>query len=115
MRRIWTRVGLALALGACSPGEKAEPQLDDAAVIASGKRVYENVCLICHAADPRERGSLGPPIAGAALPLLEAKVLRGEYPPGYQPVQPGATMPKFEFVEPKLADVAAYLASFEDE
>ena len=105
MRRRWIAAGLLLALGACSdsPG--------DAGAIESGKTVYANVCLVCHSADPRERGTLGPPVADASFELLEAKVLRGKYPPGYTPKQEGQVMPRFEYLEPKLADVAAYLAA----
>jgi mono/diheme cytochrome c family protein len=102
-------VAAACALAACS----GETRPDASAAVESGRAVYTNVCVVCHHADPRERGALGPPLAGAALELLEAKVLRGEYPPGYTPKQAGATMPRYEFVAPKLADVAAYLASVE--
>jgi mono/diheme cytochrome c family protein len=96
---------LLTAAGACS-GERAE--LDAAA--ARGRKTWENVCIACHAPDPNLDGTLGPAVAGASLELLQAKVLRGEYPPGYAPRRPGAVMPKYPYVEERLADVAAYLA-----
>jgi mono/diheme cytochrome c family protein len=100
---------LASAALACGGGEE-DGGLDAAA--ARGKTIYENVCIACHARDPRESGALGPPLAGASQELLEAKVLRGEYPPGHAPKLPSAAMPRFEYLAGSLGDVAAYLATF---
>ena len=93
---------------ACGSGEPAAG-LDAAAT--RGKLVYENVCTACHHRDPHQAGALGPELAGASLALIEAKVLRNEYPPGYPPKRPGASMPKYEYLAPNLADIAAYLAA----
>ena len=98
-------VGAALA---CGSGEQASG-LDAAA--ARGKLVYENVCTACLHRDPRQAGALGPELAGASLELIEAKVLRNEYPPGHAPKRPGASMPKYEYLAPNLGDIAAYLAT----
>jgi mono/diheme cytochrome c family protein len=98
----------ALAATACGTGEEGA-RLDAAAT--RGKAIYENVCTACHNRDPREPGALGPGLAGASLELLEAKVLRGEYPPGYVPKLPSEAMPKYEYLAGKLGDVAAYLAT----
>src|SRR5262245_31612305 len=110
------RLVCAAILGGCACATLAcgssEPQAGaDAAAAARGRTVYENVCTACHNRDPREPGALGPELVGASLALIEAKVLRNEYPPGYAPKRPGATMPKYEYLAPNLADVAAYLAS----
>lgn len=99
---------LASAALACGGGEESGG-LDAAA--ARGKTIYENVCTACHNRDPRESGALGPGVAGASLELLEAKVLRAEYPPGYAPKLPSAAMPKYEYLAGSLGDVAAYLAT----
>jgi mono/diheme cytochrome c family protein len=104
--------GIAFASLACGSGEE-EPGLDAAA--ARGRLVYENVCTACHDRDPSQPGALGPELAGASLTLIEAKVLRNEYPPGYAPKRPGATMPKYEYLAPNLADLAAYLAATGEE
>jgi mono/diheme cytochrome c family protein len=77
---------------------------------ARGKRTYDNLCIACHHPDPRQKGSLGPALAGASLELLEAKVVRGEYPPGYAPRSHTLSMPTFPYAEERLPDVAAYLA-----
>ena len=101
---------LASATLACGGGDEGEGGGVDAAA-ARGKLVYENVCTACHSRDPREDGALGPGVAGASQALLEAKVLRGEYPPGYAPKLPSATMPKYEYLAGSIGDVAAYLAT----
>lgn len=74
-----------------------------------GRQIYQNVCIACHNGDPTQPGSLGPPVAGASLALLEAKVLRGEYPAGYTPLRPSQAMPRFEYLKDRLPDLAAYL------
>ena len=99
---------IAFASLACGSSEQ-EAGLDAAA--ARGRTVYENVCTACHHRDPHQAGALGPELAGASLELIEAKVLRNEYPPGYAPKRPGASMPKYEYLAPNLADIAAYLGN----
>ena len=99
---------LACAALACGSGGE-ETGLDAAAV--RGRTVYENVCTACHHRDPRLPGALGPELAGASLELIEAKVLRNEYPPGYAPKLPSDAMPKYEYLAPNLGDMAAYLAT----
>ncbi len=94
-----------LALVACSEGG-GEPDL-----VTQGERVYQNVCIACHSADPSRDGALGPAIAGASRELLEARVLRGEYPPGYQPKRASAAMPSFPYLEDDIPALEAYLAS----
>jgi hypothetical protein len=51
---------------------------------------------------------VGPPIKGSSRALLEAKVLHGGYPPGYQPKRPTAVMPP----QPQLAGDIAALAAY---
>jgi mono/diheme cytochrome c family protein len=79
--------------------------------VARGKQIYRNVCVVCHGADPNQAGSQGPAVANASRELLEAKLLRGEYPAGYTPLRNTQQMPKFEFLEPNLDDIAAFLAN----
>jgi mono/diheme cytochrome c family protein len=96
---------LALALPACSDGG-GDP-LDPA---VRGERVYQNVCIACHSADPTRDSALGPAIAGASRELLEARVLRGEYPPGYTPKRSTGVMPPFPNLEEQIPALVAYLA-----
>jgi mono/diheme cytochrome c family protein len=98
---------LLLLAAACSDG--AESTASVSAEAQRGRQVYENVCIACHAGDPGQPGSVGPQIAGASRELLEAKVLRGEYPPGYTPVRPGQAMPRYDYLKDRIGDLAAYL------
>jgi mono/diheme cytochrome c family protein len=104
-------VAAAIFAIACSDGGDAPADADSeqAAAVKRGRQIYQNVCMACHNGDPTQPGSLGPPIAGASLALLEAKVLRGEYPPGYTPARSSQAMPRFEYLKDRLPDVAAYL------
>jgi mono/diheme cytochrome c family protein len=102
------RTGLAAALLAVACAEGSDgPQ---AGAAQRGEQVYRNVCIACHASDPTQPGSLGPPLAGASQELLEAKLLRGEYPPGYTPQRPSRAMPRLEYLKDAIPDLAAYLA-----
>lgn len=81
---------------------------------ARGQKVYQNICTTCHDADPSQDGVLGPPIAGASRELLEAKMVRGEYPPGYEPKRNTAQMPPLAYLEPYIDDLTAFLATGSD-
>ena len=109
MDQVKRRVGLAAALltlgAACSEG--SEPSAETA--VTRGERVYQNVCIACHHGDPTKDGAVGPAIAGASRELLEARVIRGVYPPGYTPKRAGGSMPAFPYLEPQIDDLAAYL------
>lgn len=97
-----------LATLACSDGEKKT----ELSAFDRGKAVYQNVCVACHNGDPTQDGSLGPAIAGSSQELLHARVIRGEYPPGYTPKRPNsAAMPKFAYLEERIPDLAVYLAA----
>ena len=100
---------LISSLLACNGGND-----ETSALVKRGKVVYDTVCAACHArANPTEDGPVGPAIVGSSLELLEAKVLRNEYPPGYVPKRDTKTMVPFPHVEPDLAALHAYLASLE--
>ena len=76
--------GSLLAFACSSSDEKALTPLAQ-----EGEKIYQNVCIACHNGVPSQDGAIGPAIAGASRELIEAKVLRGEYPPGYAPKRPG--------------------------
>lgn len=102
-------VGCALAIALASVGCAQEETVDLSEAAQRGKRIYQNVCIACHHGDPNLDGPVGPANAGASRELVEAKVIRGEYPPGYAPKRPGAVMPKFEFLADSVDDLTAYL------
>lgn len=109
--RRWTVFALLLllALGCNQGGESAD---GNAQLIKRGKVVYETSCTACHARAPAEDGPVGPAIAGSSLELLQAKVLRNEYPPGYKPKRDSNAMVALPHVEPDLPAIHAYLATF---
>ena len=74
-----------------------------------GRQVYLGQCTQCHHADPARDGPVGPAVNGASRGLIEAKVLRGEYPPGYQPKRPTKVMPPQPGLAPDIPALAAYL------
>ncbi len=110
MKRDNSRLGLALiAIVAMACAGESEESGD--AAVARGEKIYRNVCVVCHNADPNQPGPLGPDVASASRELLEARLLRGAYPAGYTPKRNTQQMPRFEFLEPNLDDIAAFLAN----
>jgi mono/diheme cytochrome c family protein len=74
-----------------------------------GRQIYLAQCTSCHASDPAQPGPLGPPVKGASPELLEARIVRGTYPPGYTPKRPSAVMQPMPNLAPSIPDLAAYL------
>ena len=94
-------VPLLFLLSACAQGG------DDAA--SRGKQVYLTECIACHHSDPVKDGPLGPAVKGSSQELLEAKVIRASYPPGYIPKRTSAVMPPMPKLAPKIPELAAFL------
>ena len=92
----------ALALVGCTQ-EKLSPEAE------RGRIVYTSQCTACHAFDPSQPGPVGPEIKGASRELLEAKVVRGSYPPGYKPKRSTVIMPPQPQVAGDIPALAAYL------
>ena len=109
---IWLRsvhlacAALLLFSTACGSAEKVP--LSQSA--KDGRAVYMSVCIACHNYDPNLDGGLGPANAGASLALLEAKVLRGEYPPGYTPKRASQAMPPLPHLADQIPALYAFLA-----
>jgi mono/diheme cytochrome c family protein len=102
------RLGLALLVAAMVGCSQGDP--DESPAVARGRKIYMNVCIQCHASDPTKDGAVGPALAGSSLELLDARVLRGEYPPGYTPKRSSGAMPQFPYLKDQIGDLAAYLA-----
>jgi mono/diheme cytochrome c family protein len=98
---------LLVAASACSEGRSDDPQ---AALAERGEQVFQIHCTACHARDPGRDGPVGPAVAGSSLALLEAKVLRNEYPAGYTPKRDTKAMIPLVHLEAELPALAAYLA-----
>ena len=104
MRRARTLLGAvaAVALAACGR-EPLSPEAE------RGRQVYLSQCTACHASDPAQPGPVGPAVKGASRELLEAKVLRGTYPPGYTPKRTTTVMPPQPQLAPEIDALAPYL------
>ena len=72
--------------------------------------MYVANCIACHNHDPALDGGIGPAVAGSSYELLEARIIRGEYPEGYTPKRDSQLMVPLPYLEPDLAALAAYLA-----
>ena len=115
------RVRLALATGgvlaALFTASCEQAKRDDAAPSAAaasierGRKVYLANCTACHNTDPGLPGAIGPAVAGSQRALIEARVLRAEYPPGYTPKRPTHAMVALPQLAGSIDDLAAYLAS----
>ena len=84
---------------------------DDTTSVERGRRVYLVNCTACHNSDPALPGTIGPDVAGSKRELIEARVLRAEYPPGYPPKRPTHAMVALPQLAGSIDDLAAYLAS----
>jgi mono/diheme cytochrome c family protein len=101
VRGVLAAVLAALAIGGCGRAGLS-PSAE------RGRQVYLAQCIACHAVDPSQPGPVGPPVKGSSRELLEAKLLRGTYPPGYKPKRSTAIMP----LQPQTASQIAALADF---
>jgi mono/diheme cytochrome c family protein len=107
--RIWL-AGLfaaASALQLWTACSRKAPAGDPA--VAEGRSLYLSHCIACHSADPARDGSLGPALKGSSLALLEARVLRGEYPPGYTPKRNTRIMVRLPLTEEDVANIHKFL------
>lgn len=96
--------------------QPSEPVVDTRTpeeLVAAGRATYAANCIACHSMNPAADGALGPSVAGASLELLEARVMRGEYPEGYTPKRPSRVMVPLPHLEARLPELAAYLQSVE--
>ena len=85
------------------------PAVGFAGDAAKGKDAYVANCTSCHNRDPSKVGSTGPAITGSSPALLEAKILRRSYPPGYVPKRKSTAMPEYLRLKQAIPHFAAYL------
>lgn len=92
---IWPFLISFIFLG-CTKQQPSNRSPEEEKLYLQGKKVYMTVCVTCHNQDPKLDGSIGPANFGSSLELLNAKIVRGEYPPGYKPKRETQLMPAFE-------------------
>lgn len=94
-----------------APTTSALPEDPKAALIARGKSVYQTNCTACHAPDPKMPGALGPDIAHSSQELIEARVMRVEYPKDYKPKRTSHLMTAMPQLQADIPALTAYLNS----
>jgi len=103
-------LALCGALGAWACSQEDVDSQD--ALLRRGAAIYRISCGACHhAQQPGRAGPIGPPLTGASMELLEAKVLRNEYPPGHQPLRDTNSMIALPHLAPDLPALHAFLQS----
>lgn len=109
-------VAAALLLAACGDPQPPVPPsgattsaVASAGSVEKGRQVWLGQCIACHNTDPARDGPLGPAVKGSSRELLEARVVKGTYPPGYTPKRPSKVMPARPDLSPSIPDLAAYL------
>ncbi len=103
MNRAWILIAVVSFGLACQD----EGTLD---LAERGRRAYMANCIACHDRDPAREGVLGPAIAGSSRELIETRIMKAEYPPGYEPKRDTNLMPPQPFLRPQIEPLAAYLA-----
>jgi mono/diheme cytochrome c family protein len=101
---------LAVVLSACTEDSKTSDETVRAADAEYGRRLYLAQCISCHNSNPSKDGPIGPAVKGSSEALLEARVLRASYPPGYTPKRNTKVMPPQPFLKSAIPDLAAFLA-----
>lgn len=91
--------------------QPAEDTRSEVELVEAGRAVYMGNCIACHNPDATQDGALGPSVAGASLELIEARVLRSEYPEGYTPKRDTRVMVALPHLAPKLKELTVYLDS----
>lgn len=79
--------------------------------VERGRAIYLSRCVICHNQNPNLAGIKGPPIAGSSRELVEGRVLRLQYPPGYKPKRTTHAMKAMPELAHSVDDLAAFLQS----
>ena len=103
-RRVLAVLAFGALLAGCSgQGSGLSPEAE------RGRQIFLAQCTSCHSSDPAQNGPLGPAVKGSSRELIEARVLRGTYPPGYTPKRPSAIMQPMPNLAGSVDDLAAYL------
>jgi mono/diheme cytochrome c family protein len=96
-----------------APSPAVEETRSEAELVEAGRGVYNANCIACHNLDATKDGALGPAVSGASRELLEARIVRAEYPPGYTPKRDTRVMIALRHLEPNLDELTAYLDSLD--
>lgn len=103
---------LFFALVSCTKKEPPK-QMTDAELVQRGKAIYMSNCTACHNVEPSKDGSVGPAIKGSSEQLVEARVMRAEYPAGYTPKRQTKIMVALPGLKNEIPAIAKFLNSDE--
>jgi mono/diheme cytochrome c family protein len=103
----WVLVLLVISASGCS---KDSEQAGQNADWQRGRAIYVANCVACHNNDPSKDGPIGPAIKGSPPELVESRVLRTDYPPGYKPKRTTQVMPIFPYLKSEIPYLVAYLS-----
>jgi mono/diheme cytochrome c family protein len=112
-----TFLGCALTFTSCTKNESksldaaSTSATATAALVQRGKVLYQTQCIACHNSDPRKPGALGPDVFNSSRELLDARILRAEYPQGYKPKRETHTMVALPHLKNELEAIHSYLNS----
>ena len=109
MKRWIAGLFVAVMLAGCDKKNAAQEKTAAAGDPNRGRAIYLANCAACHNPDPSKDGSLGPAIKGASRELIEARVLKATYPPGYTPKRNTKAMPAQPYLESSIPDLTAFL------
>lgn len=107
VRKIAIALAAAWAGTALACSDRESVQLSEGA--QRGRGVYMNVCVACHNADPGKDGAIGPNLLGSSRELIEWRVVKGQYPPGYTPKQATGAMPAFPHLAAEVDALYAFV------
>jgi mono/diheme cytochrome c family protein len=108
---IFCLLSLALSTGACSKESDSRSRSGKNAAVERGRAVYVANCVACHNSDPSKDGPIGPAIKASPPELIQYRVLRTEYPPGYKPKRTTNLMPTFPYLKDEIPYLVAYLSN----
>ena len=102
---------LVLHLFSCTkePSTSAPEQKTPTEVVERGRSIYNLNCIACHNVDSSKEGTAGPAIKGSSKELIEARILRAEYPPEYKPKRNTKSMPALPHLNKEIPALTAFL------
>jgi mono/diheme cytochrome c family protein len=99
-----------LVLGACTKkAEQPAAPLTPEKIFEKGQQVFTMNCVSCHGPDPKKDGPVGPAIWGSSKDLIEARVLRADYPAGYKPKRSTRLMVALPHLSGEITTLHEYL------
>jgi hypothetical protein len=75
-----------------------------------GKSVYISNCASCHNVNPKIDGAVGPAVFSSSRELLEARIMRAEYPAGYTAKRSTKTMVALPHLEKEVPHLVEFLS-----